>query len=78
MTGDVGEKLNFPLVTFDGMVVLADVVVPVLVEVVEVVEVVADWDVNSVVVEPDVVQLVAVDAVERVELDGGDWTIAGT
>ncbi len=60
------------------MAVLADVVVPVLVEVVEVVEVVADWDVNSVVVEPDVVQLVAVDAVERVELNGGDWTIAGT
>ena len=73
MTGDVGEKLNCPLVTFDGVVALADDVVLVVVEVVEVVEVVADWVVDSVVV-----QLVAVVAVETVELDGGDWIIAGT
>lgn len=78
MTGDVGEKLNFPLVAFDGVVALVGAVVLVVVKVVEVVEVVADWVVDSAVVEPDVVQVVAVVAVETVERDGGDWIIAGT
>jgi hypothetical protein len=66
LTGDVGEELNLPLVTFD----------PVEPEDVDVDVAVDDWVVVAVVV--DDVQLVAVVEVVRLELEDGDWMTAGT